>query len=176
MSGAQALAALLLGLALLLLLRGLAARRALGPQLAGARVVGEDLSGARPPGGPLIARRFGLQGRPDLILERDGRLIPVEVKPSRRTARPLDADRLQLAAYCLLVEETSGKAPPYGLLRYAQACWQIPYGPDERRWVLDTLAAMDEALARGGAARSHRQAARCRACALAASCDEVLDA
>lgn len=175
MTGAEALAVLLLSGALLLFLRGLAMRRALGPQLAGARLVSEDLSGARPPEGLLVARRHRLQGRPDLLLERGGRLIPVEVKPMSSATAPREGDRLQLAAYCFLVEESSGKAPPYGLLRYAQACWQLPYGAAERRWVLDSLAAMDQAEAQGGASRSHQQGARCRACALAAACDEALE-
>lgn len=175
MSLAETLAVLLLSLAAILALRGLATRRAWGLGPPGARLVAEDLSGARAPEGLLRSRRHRLQGRPDLLLERGGRLIPVELKPSRRAAGPRAADRLQVAAYCFLVEETEGRAPPFGLLRYAEGCWELPYGKAERAWVLATLAAMDEAEARGGAARSHQQAARCRACALAEACDEVLE-
>ena len=34
---------------------------------------------------------------------------------------------MQLAAYCLLVEETIGAAPPYGLLRYAERTFRLDY-------------------------------------------------
>jgi hypothetical protein len=65
---------------------------------------------------PLYAARYGLAGKPDYILRRREGLIPVEVKPGRRAHSPFQADVMQLAAYCLLVEESSGQAPPYGLL------------------------------------------------------------
>ncbi len=66
---------------------------------------------------PLFARQIGLTGKPDYLLDIRGSTIPFEVKPGRRAAQPYESDPMQLAAYCLLVEETSGDAPPYGLLR-----------------------------------------------------------
>ncbi|MFQ5342373.1 MAG: hypothetical protein ACE5F6_12575, partial [Anaerolineae bacterium] len=63
---------------------------------------------------PLWSRRHLLAGKPDYLVEQNGHLIPVErrpelvegVKPNRSSPQPYDSDVLQLAAYCLLVEET----------------------------------------------------------------------
>ena len=85
---------------------------------------------------PLRSRRYGLVGRPDYLVrtrERGRRyVVPVEVKSRRRPAQPYASHILQLAAYCLLVEDNFDAAPPYGLLRYADATLQIPY-TDELR-------------------------------------------
>ena len=65
----------------------------------------------------------GLVGRPDeLQRSPDGRVVPVEVKSSRRPShgRPLYFSHvLQLYAYCQIVEDRYGAAPPYGLLIYS---------------------------------------------------------
>ncbi|MDG6898151.1 MAG: hypothetical protein JRN24_00290, partial [Nitrososphaerota archaeon] len=50
----------------------------------------------------------------------DGTLIPVEIKSCRspRSGVPYPSHRVQLLAYCALVEETYGRAPPYGVVAY----------------------------------------------------------
>ncbi len=64
----------------------------------------------------------GLVGRPDeLRRSPDGRVVPVEVKSSRGPAPgrpPYFSHVLQLYAYCQIVEDRYGAAPPYGLLIY----------------------------------------------------------
>lgn len=172
MSSSALLAVLSLTLACLLALRARAAERRVG--LPRARRVAADLEGGRAPAETLVSHRHRLTGRPDLILERRGALIPVEIKPTRRAARPLPADRLQLTAYCLLLEESTGRAPTHGILCYADASWELPYNAPARDWVLAGLAAMDRAEAAGGAGRSHEEPGRCRSCGLAAVCDERL--
>ena len=78
---------------------------------------------------PLRSRRYGLVGRPDYLVQTRDRgrsfVVPVEVKSRRRPAQPYASHILQLAAYCLLVEDNFDAAPPYGLLRYADATLQI---------------------------------------------------
>jgi CRISPR/Cas system-associated exonuclease Cas4 (RecB family) len=68
----------------------------------------------------LVSEEFGLVGRPDEIRRRsDGRLVPVEIKS--RVAPPsgvLGSHRVQVEAYCLLLESTSWRSPPYGLVVY----------------------------------------------------------
>ncbi len=89
MSSSALLAVLSLTLACLLALRARAAERRVG--LPRARRVAADLEGGRAPAETLVSHRHRLTGRPDLILERRGALIPVEIKPTRRAARPLPA-------------------------------------------------------------------------------------
>src|SRR5512135_659407 len=85
---------------------------------------------------PLFSRHYGLTGKPDYILEEDGKTIPVEVKPNRRSPSPRESDLMQLTAYGLLVEDTYGQAPPYGLLKYQEAVFQIDFTPELREQFL----------------------------------------
>jgi CRISPR-associated exonuclease Cas4 len=61
----------------------------------------------------LYSERYGLVGRPDRIEREDGHLIPEEWKSSRRVSH---GHRLQLGTYFILIEETYGEIPPYGIV------------------------------------------------------------
>jgi CRISPR-associated exonuclease Cas4 len=123
---------------------------------------------------PLYARRIGLTGKPDYLIEARGHTIPVEVKPGRYATIPYESDLMQLAAYCLLVEETSGTAPPYGLLRYAEQTFRLEYTARVREEVLALIDEMRAALQAADCARSHDDTPRCRACGFFEQCDEAL--
>jgi CRISPR-associated exonuclease Cas4 len=84
---------------------------------------------------------------------------------------------LQLAAYCLLVEETYGQRPPYGLVLYAdnaEQAYEIDYTPDLEDELLNILDEMRLALDEDDAPRDHEQVARCRACGYRRACDQAL--
>lgn len=160
----------LLLLALVALIGALRLRAATG--LPWAPVVYRDTN-AQSPERPLVARRIGLVGKPDYLIERRGYLIPVEVKPGRNAARPYESDLMQLAAYCLLIEETTGVAPPYGLLRYADRTFRLSYTPRVREATLALIAEMRAALD-NECDRSHDDPARCYGCGFFAMCDQAL--
>jgi CRISPR-associated exonuclease Cas4 len=165
-----------LGLALLLvaLLAGIWAlrlRRETG--LPWAPVVYQDTS-RRAVEKPLIARQLGLVGKPDYLVELRGRTIPVEVKPGRRAARPYESDLMQVAAYCVLVEETSGVAPPYGLLRYAERTFRLDYTEQTRAALLAILDEMRDALEEADCDRSHDDVRRCGGCGFFEQCEQAL--
>ncbi|GAB4115959.1 MAG: CRISPR-associated protein Cas4 [Roseiflexaceae bacterium] len=132
-------------------------------------------AGWQPPKKPLMARRLGLVGKPDYLVEQHGYTIPVEVKPSRRAQQPYESDLMQLAAYCLLVEETTGVAPPYGLLRYAEQTFRLRYTPALRDELLDLIDEMRAALTDADCDRSHDDAFRCRGCGFYEQCEQALD-
>ncbi|WP_376792926.1 CRISPR-associated protein Cas4 [Thermoflexus sp.] len=136
-------------------------------------VVYEDMSGAvRSP--PLSVPRYGLIGKPDYLIRRAGFIIPVEVKAAAAPRRPHPSHVMQLIAYCLLVEETYGRPPPYGWIRYRDRTFRVDYTAERRDELLEVLAAMRRDLERGEAHRQHRSPARCRACGFRAICDEAL--
>lgn len=139
-----------------------------------ARVVAEDVSLGRPAQRALYARRYGLTGRPDYLIERHGALIPVEVKPSRQARTPYHSDLMQLAAYCLLVEESSGRAPPYGLLRYANKTFRLQYTAAVRTELLTIIDEMRDQFEADAVERSHTQPARCAGCGLRTICEDSL--
>jgi CRISPR-associated exonuclease Cas4 len=169
---AQLAALTLIALALALLAAGALLRRRTG--LPWGRVVAEDVGAGRELARPLYARRYGLTGKPDYLIARRGVTIPVEVKPGRRSPRPYDADLMQLAAYCLLVEESTGRAPPYGLLRYADATFRLTYTEVVRDRLITTLEAMRDLLDADDAERSHDEARRCAGCGFRATCEDAL--
>jgi CRISPR-associated exonuclease Cas4 len=124
---------------------------------------------------PLYSARYGLSGRPDYLLRQAGVLVPVEVKPGRHARHPYDSDLMQLAAYCLLLEEQTGQAPPYGLLRYAEQSFRLDYTPVVRSDVLDLIAEMRDLLDAEDCGRSHTEAQRCAGCGFFDICDDALE-
>lgn len=155
-----------------LFLLALRLRRATG--IPWARVRSSDTAGWRQAEQPLLSRRYGLVGKPDYLLDTRAGIVPVEVKPGRRASQPYESDLMQLAAYCLLVEETTGCAPQYGLLRYATETFRLPYTAAVRAALLDTLDELRQDRAAEDVERSHQHAARCLACGFNATCSDRL--
>jgi CRISPR-associated exonuclease Cas4 len=134
------------------------------------RVVFVDSRAWRKPSEPLRAPSYGLVGRPDFLLRQGRVTIPVESKPMRYVGEPYPADLLQLAAYCLLVEETYGRTPPYGLLVYSEHTFEIPFDDGLRQALLNTLDEMRRDEKRGNVRRSHDQPVRCARCGMRRHC------
>lgn len=93
---------------------------------------------------PLFSAHYGLTGKPDYVLRTRRGLVPVELKPLRQAAQPYESDILQLAAYCLLLEDVWQQTPPYALLRYRDKTFRIEWNATLRQTLLETLAEMRE--------------------------------
>ncbi|HXY12436.1 MAG TPA: PD-(D/E)XK nuclease family protein [Thermoplasmata archaeon] len=116
------------------------------------------------PGRPVTLRseRHRMIGRPDELRRRsDGRLVPVEFK-SRSTpaSGPPPSHVAQVRAYCLLVEDATGVAPPFGLLRYSDGEFRVRWD-DEARQELLAVRAQLLAPYDGRATPSPARCARC---------------
>jgi CRISPR-associated exonuclease Cas4 len=124
---------------------------------------------------PLFSQTHRLAGKPDYLVQQGREIIPIEVKSS---AAPADGPRrshvLQLAAYCLLVEETYRQKPKYGIVKYADQMFAVDYTESLRAALLDVMAAMRSDLAQTEAHRSHDEVARCIHCGYRHACDERL--
>ncbi len=173
---------LLVALAVVALLVGWLALRAAGRarQSAGlpaGRIVYADTGDWRPLDKPLFSAEYGLTGKPDYLVQTRSGLIPVEVKSSAAPPRPYPSHLLQLAAYCLLVEATAGQVPPRGLIKYADATFEIDYTPALRAELLallETMRRQRASQAPGGAPRSHDEPRRCAGCGYRPMCDQAL--
>jgi len=166
------------------------ARRHGGPRATGlpvGRIVYSDAEGTAR---PLTARRLPLTGKPDyVVLTPDGRRVPVEIKSARlrrpRQGEPIPRreDVLQLATYLIILDDLYTPPPRYGVLRYANATFEVPYTPDLRAETLDLVAAMqalddagpDNTRARGGdeGPAGTPSIPLCRACAFKRVCDDA---
>lgn len=166
--------AALFGVAMLVLLYSGRLKRESG--LPSGRVVQSDTYGGLPgvPGKPLYSDRYRLTGTPDYIVETNRGRVPVEVKPGRTEAEPHESHLLQVLAYCLLIEESEGKRPPYGLLKYSADTFRVDYNSDTRAYLLSVLEEMRHAAEEPEVHRSHEIAGRCRACAYREVCGEAL--
>lgn len=162
------------GLGVWLLIRSGAARRKTG--LPVGRVTYVDTGAWDRCERPLFSNRYRLTGRPDYLIRaaKSQPVIPVEVKSGAAPAQPYAAHMLQLAAYCLLVEEQEGQAPPHGILKYRDKSFEVDYTPELRARLLETLEAMRHDLRGEDVERSHEEAGRCRACGYRGECDRRL--
>jgi CRISPR-associated exonuclease Cas4 len=172
---------LLLGATLILLVAGIAliiaARRMRAARgLPAGEVVYTDTRAWEEQPQPLVSRRYGLIGKPDYLVrtqEKRAQLtIPVEVKSGKRPQTPHEGHVLQLATYCLLVEDTLGSRPPYGLLHYADATLRIPYTDDLRQRVLETASAIRAARRAADLRRDHDDPRRCVHCGYRHACGD----
>ena len=178
----------LLGLGLLMLWLSRRGRARSGlPQ---GRVVYTDTGGWGRLERPLFSHALRLTGKPDYLVADGADVIPVEVKSSRAPAlrlrpstgsghcsgqaQPYPSHVLQLAAYCLLVEQCYGRRPPYGIVKYADRTFEVDYTPELEDELLATLDQMRADLADGDAPRSHDEPRRCRACGYRQKCDQCL--
>jgi CRISPR-associated exonuclease Cas4 len=117
----------------------------------------------------------GLRGRPDQIVIIDGEFIPVEQKTGKVPKKPHQSHRLQLLAYISLVESSTTKSPPYGVLRYGnedihQVYWDEHAKEDLRESIIEVQRLMVE----GGAQRNHDREGKCRSCSRRYACSESL--
>ncbi len=123
---------------------------------------------------PLFHAGLGLTGKPDYLVQQNGVIIPVEVKSGRAPEAPYDSHIYQLASYCLLVEKTYGKRPPYGIIHYNNRDFAVDYTEELESKLLDILADMKRDNSRDDIPRSHEQASRCARCGYRKICDQRL--
>jgi CRISPR-associated exonuclease Cas4 len=117
---------------------------------------------------------LNLVGRPDYLVKRSGKLVPVEVKSARAPLGPYPSHVLQLAAYCALVHTEYGQRPAYGIVKYADRAFSLDYDSTLENELLDVLAEMRRA-ERQAPFRSHESVNRCRACGYRQICDQRLE-
>lgn len=123
---------------------------------------------------PLFSRRYRLTGKPDYLLDDYGEIVPVEVKSGASPQQPYPSHVLQLAAYCLLVEETYDARPSYGLVHYRDQTFAVEFTPELEDRLLATLDEMRQDAKADDAPRSHDNPAQCAACGYRPYCDQSL--
>ena len=142
--------------------------------LPGGRIIYTDTRGWGKVEKPLFYPALELTGKPDYLVKKNGQIIPVEVKSGRAPEAPYDSHIYQLAAYCLLVEKTYGKRPPYGIIHYENRDFAIDYTRELESALIELIGDMREDDVRGNIARSHERPSRCKGCGYRNVCEQNL--
>ncbi len=138
------------------------------------RVIALDTLDLKQPGRALYDPVYHLAGRPDYLVEREGSVIPVELKSGRAPTRPWPGQVLQLAAYCRLVHATTGGRPAYGVLKYADRAFAVDYDDSLQTSLVNIIDEMRRSVD-VEMDRSHDSPARCRGCGYRDRCDQRLN-
>jgi CRISPR-associated exonuclease Cas4 len=168
---------LIIGLTLLLIafaLYFISGRQRHASGLPGGRVIYTDTRAWGKLEKPLFDNELGLAGKPDYLVEQNGRIIPVEVKTGRTPDAPYDSHIFQVAAYCLLVQKTYGKRPPHGIIHYPGRDFAVDYTAGLENSLLNLIADMRISEHRREVERSHDDPQRCRRCGFRDACDQRL--
>jgi len=163
-------------LAILALLVWLASRVSYGHSgLPRGDVIYQDNSSLQSEVETIYSPNLGLVGRPDyLVQDSDGSIVPVEIKSGSAPSEPYDGHVLQLAAYCLLVEEAYGIRPSHGILQYRDGAFTVDFTYDLEADLLDLLEVMREDRVAGEVHPNHSDRSRCANCAFIAYCANSL--
>lgn len=114
----------------------------------------------------------GLRGRPDRLIQLEDKVIPVEVKSGNTPSVPYRSHKLQVAAYCRLLESQE-QTVTHGLLVYPERTFRIDWDKDLQDDLYATIAAIRTARVEG-ANRDHQHKARCIGCSRRHGCTQRL--
>ena len=125
--------------------------------------------------GLLVDDLSGLRGRPDQIVIVDGEFIPVEQKTGKIPEKPHKSHKIQLLAYLHLVESTTGRKPPYGVLKYgSENLHTIDWNEENEHQLFSAVKEVQRLMVQGGAERNHNRKGKCESCSRRYACDSSL--
>jgi len=123
------------------------------------------------PSKPFFSKRYRITGKPDYIVKKNKRYIPVEFKTGAHN-EPQKSHIFQLASYCHLLEENYGSFVPYGMLIYNDMYqYRIPFDPKTRFEFESTLKNMRNTMKTGKITRNHNDSFKCKGCSMRTYCD-----
>jgi len=118
----------------------------------------------------LFSKRYMIAGKPDYIVNQNGRYIPVELKTGNSKSPKIN-HILQLAAYCHLIEENYNSFVPYGILIYNnRERYKVDYTPEIRFELESTIKKMRYMNKTNRFVRNHNEKNRCRSCSMKEHC------
>tara|TARA_B100001758_G_scaffold245128_1_gene257624 strand:- start:594 stop:1763 length:1170 start_codon:yes stop_codon:yes gene_type:complete len=125
--------------------------------------------------GLLVDDLSGLRGRPDQIVIVDGEFIPVEQKTGKIPDKPHKSHKMQLLAYLHLVDSTTGRKPPYGVLKYgSENLHTIDWDDGNKHQLFSAIKEVQRLMVQGGAERNHNRKGKCENCSRRYACDSSL--
>jgi CRISPR-associated exonuclease Cas4 len=145
----------------------------------GAEMVTVDDIGNRKGTKPLTSKRHYLVGAPDLVIEENGKKVPVEMKTGRIPVKPHFSHVMQLAAYLVLMDVNYDQETPYGYLEYSPSKkerkrFKVDWDLMTKALVLSKVSEIRESERTGVVHRNHHREGKCRGCSRRQGCPERL--
>ena len=138
----------------------------------------QDLVGQPFPAMALRSVKLGISGKPDCLIRTADGIVPVELKKSKRPPAPGEvypSHMIQNLAYGALVEDQMKEFVPYGLVVYAgEQARRVEFTESNRKWLMQTISAVQAARLQQEAKRNHNQRGRCSGCGARERCDQAL--
>jgi len=126
------------------------------------------------PARPFFSNRYSISGKPDYIVKKNNKFIPVEIKTGSHI-KPQTNHIIQLACYCHLVEEHYKTFVPYGILVYENGYkFKIPFDPKLRYEFEQNLKKIRKAINTGKIVRNHNNKNKCKNCSMKNYCKNKL--
>ncbi|MBZ0308711.1 MAG: hypothetical protein K8I82_21770 [Anaerolineae bacterium] len=123
----------------------------------------------------LIAKEFGLVGKPDYLLEIEGYKIPVLAKDMPGPETPYEAHIMELVAFGMIVAENEPRHPLYGVIRYTDGrTFEVDFDEDAIEVLSGIMDEIETNRAKTDVSRSHEERRRCYACRYRNKCDQNL--
>ncbi len=138
-------------------------------------VIYEDLVRGGIRAEPLRSSRYGLSGQPDMLIRNGKQVIPVEVKGAEGYSRPLPSHVMQLASYCLLIREHYGICPEYGIIRYRDRQFEVPFTEEMEDRLLEMMNEMRKTNLNAKFPPKCGNLRKCAHCGFAAVCEDSAD-
>ena len=124
----------------------------------------------------LFSRKYRIRGKPDYIVKIKGKYIPVEIKTGKVPKGPHFSHIIQLAAYCLLINENYHIRPPYGIISYSkEKKHKIDYDSKLENLLIEKIAEMRNCMNINEVHRNHNRVGKCLHCSRRSECLERLD-
>jgi CRISPR-associated exonuclease Cas4 len=138
----------------------------------------QDLVGQPFPAMALRSAKLGISGKPDCLIRTADGIVPVELKKSKRPPARGEVypnHMIQNLAYGALVEDQMKERVPYGLVVYAgEQVRRVEFTESNRKWLMQTISAVQAARLQQEAKRNHNQRGRCSGCGVRDRCDQAL--
>jgi CRISPR-associated exonuclease Cas4 len=123
----------------------------------------------------LVANEFGLAGQPQYLLNYEGGQIPILARSKSAPDQPHQAHIMQVIAYCLLVAESTGSRPPYGVIRYGDGrTFEIDFDEDSIEILSQIMDEIESNRRQPDVRISHNDRGRCFACSHRKRCAQSL--
>jgi CRISPR-associated protein Cas4 len=132
------------------------------------KIIYDDLHGSP---SSLTSKKYPLIGKPDLILKKGWKRIPVEIKTGNHQY-PKSHHVMQLLSYCQLAKENYRRPSPYGYLVYTDTNkrFKIQFTYKEKKILKSTIDQMQQILQTEKVIRNHHDKGKCNGCKMNSFC------